>query len=73
MLKSKGIQTLAIGDVRNIRTRIDFGAKANQKLHQWSHGEFRRLLTYKAQLQGMKVELINEAYTSQTGYGCGMM
>lgn len=70
MLKSRGIQTLAIGDVRNIRTRIDYGAKTNQKLHQWSHGEFRHMLTYKAQLQGMKVELINEAYTSQTCPHC---
>lgn len=70
MLKSRGIQTLVIGDVRNIRTRIDYGAKANQKLHQWSHGEFRHMLTYKAQLQGMKVELINEAYTSQTCPHC---
>lgn len=70
MLKSRGIQTLVIGDVRNIRMRIDYGAKANQKLHQWSHGEFRHMLTYKAQLQGMKVELINEAYTSQTCPHC---
>lgn len=70
MLKNRGIQTLVIGDVRNIRARIEYGAKVNQKLHQWSYGEFRHMLTYKAQLQGMEVELVNEAYTSQTCPQC---
>lgn len=70
-LKSRGVQTLAIGDVRDIRQRIDFGTKSNQKLHQWSHGETRAFLTYKAQRMGMKVEIQCEKYTSQTCPSCG--
>jgi putative transposase len=65
-LKSRGVQTLGIGDVRDIRANLDYGNKSNQKLHQWVFGEMRHMLTYKALRQGMNVELINEAYTSQT-------
>jgi len=70
-LKSRGVQTLVIGDVRNIRQDLDYGKKTNQKLHQWVFGEVRHMLTYKAVRQGMKVELISEAYTSQTCPSCG--
>lgn len=70
-LKFRGVQTLAIGDVRDIRQRIDFGAKANQRLHQWSYGEARQMLTYKSQRLGMKVEIQCEKYTSQTCPACG--
>jgi len=35
-LQERGVQTLVIGDVRDIRKDIKFGKKANQKLHQWS-------------------------------------
>jgi putative transposase len=70
-LKSRGVQILAIGDVRDIRQRIDFGTKTNQKLHQWAHGETRFLLTYKAQRAGMKADSQEEKYTSQTCPCCG--
>lgn len=70
-LKSKGVQTLVICDVRDIRQNLDYGKKFNQKLHQWVFGEALHMLTYKSLRQGMKVELINEAYTSQTCPSCG--
>ena len=71
MLQEKSIQTLVIGDVRDIRKNIDYGKKANQKLHQWSAGSVRRKLEYKCAKAGIKTELINEAYTSQTCPACG--
>lgn len=70
-LKSRDVQTLVIGDVRDIRQDLDYGKKANQKLHQWVFGEVRHMLTYKAVRLGMRIELINEAYTSQTCPSCG--
>ena len=66
MLQERGIQTLVIGDVRDIRKNIKFGKKANQKLHQWSFGSIREKLEYKCAKVGIRVELISEAYTSQT-------
>jgi putative transposase len=69
-LHERGVATLVIGDVRGIRKRIDYGRKANQRLHQWAHAKFAHMLTYKARLYGMKVERVGESYTSQTCPSC---
>ena len=70
-LHKNGVQTVVIGDIRNIRiTGKNLGKKVNQKVHQMSHGTFRHKITYKAELCGMKVVLINEAYTSQECPDC---
>lgn len=66
-----GVQTLVIGDVRDIRQGLDYGPKANQKLHQMLHGQTRFMLTYKAQALGMETALQEESYTSQTCPACG--
>jgi putative transposase len=71
MLHARGVKTLVIGDVRDIRKSIDYGKKANQKLHQWSHGATRQMLTYKAEKLGIEVVLESERYTSQTCPACG--
>jgi putative transposase len=71
VLDSKGTKTVVIGDVRDIRQNIDYGKKVNQKLHQWSHGQARSQITYKAERKGITVILMNEAYTSQTCPCCG--
>jgi putative transposase len=60
------VQTIVIGDVRDIRQDLDYGGKANQKIHGWSHGQVRWYLSYKAEREGMQVVLQEEAYTSQT-------
>jgi putative transposase len=70
-LHERGVQTVVIGDLREIRQGLDYGAKANQKLHQMLHGATRFLLTYKAERRGMAVALQEEAYTSQTCPACG--
>jgi putative transposase len=66
ILHASGVQTVVIGDVRDIRQDLDVGPKTNQKLHQWSHGSIRHKLTYKAERQGMRVALQEESYTSKT-------
>jgi putative transposase len=70
MLKKRGVQTLVIGDVRDIRKNIDYGKKANQKLHQWNFGSIRQKLEYKCAKVGIKTELISEEYTSQMCLSC---
>ncbi len=70
-LHQAGVQTLVIGDVRDIRQDLDVGRKSNQKLHQWSHGSTRHMLTYKAERHGMQVALQEESYTSRTCPACG--
>ncbi len=70
-LYQEGVQTVVIGDVRDIRQNNDVGSKNNQKIHQWSHGSVRHKLTYKAKRMGMVVELQDERYTSKTCPVCG--
>ncbi len=70
-LYQEGVQTVVIGDVRDMRQDLDVGKKNNQKLHQWSHGHTRHLLTYKAERLGMEVVIHEERYTSRTCPACG--
>ncbi len=69
--KAKKAEKIVIGDIKHIRQSIDYGKKTNQKLHQWSFGEFTRMITYKAKAVGIKVDSQDEAYTSQTCPSCG--
>jgi len=70
-LHQAGVKTVVIGDVRDIRQGLDYGAKANQKIHQWLFGRTRWMVSYKAKRLGMGVVLQEEAYTSQTCPACG--
>lgn len=70
-LQQAGVQTVVIGDVREIRQDLDYGHKANQRIHQMLHGKTRHMITYKAWRRGMQVELQDEAYTTQTCPRCG--
>lgn len=69
-LYNSGVQTVVIGDIKDIRKSIQYGPKTNQQLHGWSFGAFRWMVTYKAKRLGMSVELMDEAYTSQTCPQC---
>lgn len=64
-LYERSVQTVVIGDVRDIRKRVDYGPAANQRIHQMVTGKVRRLITYKAEQLGMRVVLQDETYTSQ--------
>lgn len=70
-LHESGVKTVVIGDVRDIRQGLDYGAKANQKMHQWLLGKTRWMISYKVEGFGMEVVLQEEAYTSQTCPACG--
>lgn len=70
-LRKRGVGTLVIGDVRDIRQDLDYGKKTNQKLHQWTCGKTREMLAYKSERSGMAYELQEESYTSQTCPACG--
>lgn len=66
-----GINTLAVGDPRGIRERVQYSAKSNQKIHGWMFRRIIEMLKYKAQAFGIKVVLKEESYTSQTCPVCG--
>lgn len=69
--KAKKAETIVIGDIKHIRQSIQYGKKANQKLHQWAFSKMREMITYKAKALGIYVDTQDEAYTSQTCPSCG--
>ncbi|MFO8098387.1 MAG: transposase, partial [Salinibacter sp.] len=70
-LHERRVGTVVVGDLTGIRNGMDYGSRANQRLHQWAYGEFVRMIEYKARLYGMTVERVGEAYTSQECPSCG--
>ena len=71
LCQKRGIGTIVLGDLTGIRENINYGKRTNQKLHQWAFSKVAQLIIYKAKVLGIKVELIDEAYTSQTCPKCG--
>ena len=69
-LKAKA-DTIVIGDLKGIRKSAKFSKKSNQKVHQWAYARITSMICYKAELAGLKVKFISEAYTSQTCPQCG--
>ena len=69
-LKAKA-DTIVIGDLKGIRKRAKFSKKSNQKVHQWAFARLQSMICYKAELAGLKVKVVSEAYTSQTCPRCG--
>ena len=71
LCQSCDIGTVAIGDLTGIRTDIDYGKRANQKLHQWAFAKLSDMITDKCKAVGIKVKNVDESYTSQTCPSCG--
>ena len=69
-LHSRGVKTVVIGDVRDIRQDLDYGTTCNQRLHQWVHGQARHMITYKAIRLGIEAALQDERYTSRQCLKC---
>ena len=69
--RERKIETIVIGDLKHIRQSINYGKKANQKLHQWAFSKIQNMITYKAKAVGISIDIEDEAYTSQTCPSCG--
>ena len=66
-----GVDTIAIGDLTNIRQKIDYSDHLNQRPHAWPFAKIADRIEYKARLRGIQVVKICEAYSSQTCHACG--
>ncbi len=69
-IKAKA-DTIVIGKLKGIRKRAKFSKKSNQKVHQWAFARLQSMICYKAELAGLTVKFVSEAYTSQTCPQCG--
>ena len=68
--KKHRVGIVVIGDLTNIRDNIDYGNKANQKLHQWAFAEIKRQLKYKLEEFGIKIVDQPERDTTKTCPSC---
>ena len=62
---------IALEDLSGIRDRITARRKHRATLHSWSFFDLRQKISYKAQLAGVPVVLVDPRYTSQACSVCG--
>lgn len=70
---NRGIKTLVVGDITDIRKDKNFGHKNNQKLHSWSFSKFTQMLEYKSIQAGIRFVRVNEYNTSRKCSICGVI
>ncbi len=68
--EARGVSTIIVGDLKDIREGKDWGKSGNQQFHKWPFDRIVRMLTYKARLKGIRVVEEKEHYTSQTCCVC---
>ncbi len=68
MLVAEGIGTLVIGKNPEWKQAIELGKRTNQSFVQIPHARFIEMLTYKAELVGIRVVLVNESHTSKCSF-----
>jgi len=67
-LVSEGIGKLIVGKNPNWKQKINIGNQNNQNFVSIPHARFVDMLTYKAQLLGIKVMITKEGYTSKCSF-----
>jgi putative transposase len=73
----RGVGTLVVGDLGGIREDAEngeprnWGDHGNLDLHGWAFDRFTTLLDYKAEAEGIDVELVSERDTSKSCSACG--
>ncbi len=65
LLVKEGIGTLCIGKNDAWKQEANMGKRTNQNFVQIPHARFIAMLTYKAELVGIRVEITEESYTSK--------
>ncbi len=65
LLVKEGIGVLCIGKNDTWKQEANMGKRTNQHFVQIPHARFIAMLTYKAQLVGIRVEVTEESYTSR--------
>lgn len=69
--KENKVSVIRLEKLANIRQTARTSRKHNKNLHTWSFYRLASFIEYKAKLEGIKVEYVNPAYTSQTCPSCG--
>jgi len=68
--KENKTSVIRLEQLANIRQTTRTSRKNEKNLHTWSFYRLSQFIEYKAELEGIKVEYVNPAYTSQTCPKC---
>lgn len=68
--RNNSISVIRLEQLANIRQTARTSRKNEKNLHSWSFYRLSQFIEYKANLEGIKVEYVNPAYTSQTCPKC---
>lgn len=68
--KENKISVIRLEKLANIRQTARTSRKNEKNLHTWSFYRLSQFIEYKANLEGIRVEYVNPAYTSQTCPKC---
>jgi putative transposase len=63
--------TVVLENLANIRSSVKAKKRHGRRLHEWSFDQLKSFVTYKAELVGVRVVLIDPRHTSQTCSSCG--
>ncbi|WP_136415853.1 RNA-guided endonuclease TnpB family protein [Herbaspirillum sp. ST 5-3] len=66
-----GVAKILMEDLTHIRDRIKGGKRVRGRLHRWAFRQLQTFVEYKAKAEGIEVEYVSPAYTSQTCSCCG--
>ena len=70
-LNLKDISTIFIEDLKDVKHKSKFHKKVNNKLQYWSYPQVEQKFEMLCQEQGIRLEKVSPAYTSQTCSECG--
>ncbi len=59
------IGNICVGELKNIKHKLRMGKRNNQNFVNVPIQTLKQMITYKAQLVGMKVHMVDESYTSK--------
>lgn len=62
------IGTIVIGKNKQWKLELNLGSKNNQKFTELPHAKLIKMIQYKSELVGIKVEVPEESYTSKTDH-----
>lgn len=68
LMRLCGMGTLVIGKNVGWKQAVNLGKRTNQNFVQIPHARLIEMLTYKAELVGIKVMLVEESYTSKCSF-----
>ncbi len=67
------IGKIIIGEMKEIKQHINIGKRNNQHFWAIPYYQFKQKLQYKCELHGIEFHQVDEAYTSQTCWKCGIV